>query len=136
MDRYGAVTCVTFCESSLALPMSVRVFRRADPRPAGSDSDRFATSVQLACPAIGVEVSTRDTTSAEGLSVGQAGTLVIELSGTRAGQAGRTVTIDQAVLTGVELHYDQTAPASVKLSFLAEAADGDTNPFSAQETSQ
>ena len=136
MERYGAISSIAFGEVSLSLPMSVRVFRRAEADAAGCDSDRFATSAELAQPVIGLEVRTRDTAAAEGLSLGQAGLLVVELAGTRAGQTGRSVSIDQAVLTGIELHYAQAAPASVKLTFLAEATDGNTDPFFAQEAQQ
>ena len=133
MERYGAITNVTFAAAELGLPMSVRVVRRAQARPAGSDADRFATSVELDRPTIGVEVRTRDTAAAEGLPVGQDGELTVELAGTRAGQAGRRVRVERAVLTAVELHYDQREPACVSLHFAAEAPDGAADPFAAEE---
>jgi len=133
MERYGVISGITFGQTSLALPMSLRVTRQAQARPAASDDERFPTSVELDRPAIGVEVMTRDTAAAEGLSLGQSGMLSIDLAGTRAGQAGRSISIDHAVLTGIELHYEQACPASVRLTFHAEAGDGNTDPFSAEE---
>lgn len=133
MERYDAISSITFGQVSLALPMSVLVSRRAETKLAGNDSDHFATNVQLGTPAIRIEVRTRDTAAAEGLSLGQDGLLSIELCGTRAGQARRAVDIDQAVLTGMDLHYEQASPASVKLTFVAEAGNGNTDPFFAQE---
>jgi len=133
MARYGAISSISFAQTSLSLPMSVRLFRQASALPAAGDSGPFATSVQLHKHTIGVEVRTRDTAAAEGLSVGQAGVLSIELAGAEAGQASRTVTIDQAVLTGIDLRYEQITPATVKLTFLAEASDANTDPFSAEE---
>ena len=79
-------------------------------------------------------MQTRDTATVEELSLGQDDVLSIELAGTSAGQAGRTVTVDGAVLAGIDLQYDQIAPATVKLTFLAEASDGNTDPFDAEET--
>ena len=136
MERYGAIANLTFGQINLPLPILVRLSRRADPKPASRDSDAFITSVQLDPPAIAIEVRIRDTAAAEELSLGQTDLLSIDLLPTRGGQAGRTISIGNAVLTGIELQYEQTAPATAKLSFLAEAADGNTDPFAAQESQQ
>lgn len=134
MERFGAITSVSFDQTALPLPVSVRISRRAEPAPAGSDSDAFATSVQLRRPVIAVEVRTRQTDLAESFSLGQAGELSLEIAPTRAGQRGRVVSIDRVVLTDIELQYDQAAPALARLSFLAEAVDGAVDPFSSQES--
>jgi len=136
MERYGTIASVTFGQISLPLPISVRLRRRAEPQPASGDGDAFTTSVQLDRRLIGVEVRIRGTAAAEDLSLGQKAPLSIQLSPTRSGQAGRTVSISDAVLTGIELQYEQTAPATAKLDFLAEATDGNTDPFAAQEPQQ
>ena len=136
MERYGGITTVTFGQTSLGLPVSARLFRRAAASPAGGDDEAFVTSVQLDPPVTGIEVRVRDIAAAEGLSLGQADILVVQLAPTRSGQPGRTITIDSAVLTGVELQYDQAAPASAQLSFAAEATDGDTDPFAAEESQE
>ncbi len=133
MERYGAITDATFGQTSLSGPISVRLVRRAEPAPMGGDSDAFVTSVQLGLPVIGIEVRIRDTAVAEGLSLGQAGVLSVEIAATRSGQVGRTISITNAVLTGIEFQYEQSAPAVAKLTFTAEAADGGTDPFAAQE---
>lgn len=133
MERYGAISDATFSQTSLLLPISVRLLRRAEPAPAGSDSDAFVTSVQLARPVIGIEIRIGDTSVADSLALGQVGVLSIEIAPTRSGQAGRAITITNAVLTGIEFQYEQSAPAVATLIFTAEAADGDTDPFDAQE---
>lgn len=109
-------------------------FFGAEPKPAGSDADAFLTSIQLERPVIRVEVRIRDTAVAESLSLGQMHVLSVQLAPTRSGQTGRTVSISNAVLMGIELQYEQAAPASAKLSFVAEAVDGNTDPFAAQES--
>ncbi|MDY7011542.1 MAG: hypothetical protein SVV80_12445 [Planctomycetota bacterium] len=133
MERYGAISDATFDQISLSLPISVRLMRRAEPAPMGGDSDAFITSVQLSRPVISIEVCIGDTAVADGLSIGQVGVLSVEIAPTRSGQTGRVITITNAVLTGIEFQYEQSAPAVVKLTFSAEAADGDTDPFTAQE---
>ena len=134
MDRHGAIASVTFGQTSLPLPISVRLFRRTEPKPAAADSDAFVTSIQLDAPMVGVEVRMRGTAAAEGLSLGPSGVLSIQLAPTRAGQVGRTITVSNAVLAGTELQYEQTVPAVAKLDFVAEAIDGTADPFAAQES--
>lgn len=136
MERYGDITSVTFGQSVLGLPVSVRLLRQAEPKPAGGDNDAFLTSIQLDRPLVRVEVCLRDTAAAEGFTLGQTDVLTIQLACTRGGQGGRTVSISSAVLAGIELQYQQAAPANAKLSFVAEAPDGNTDPFSAQESQQ
>ena len=136
MERYGAIENATFGETDLPLPISVRLLRRAQAQPAAGDSDAFQTSIQLDPPATCVEVRIRDTAVAESLSLGQVDALSVQLGPTRSGQSRRTVSITNAVLTGIELQYEQNAPASAKLSFVAETTDGSIDPFSAQESQQ
>jgi hypothetical protein len=133
MERYGAIANVSFGQIPLPLPISASLSRRAEPKPACRDSDAFISSVQLDRRAIGVEVRIGDTAAAENLSLGQTDVLSIELLPTRSGQTGRKLSIGNAVLTGIELQYQQTAPATAKLNFLAEATDGTNDPFAAQE---
>lgn len=133
MERYGGIVGATFGQTSLDLPISVRFARRAEALSAGGDCDAFDTSVQLDRPVIGAEVRIGDTSVADGLALGQAGVLSIEIAPTRSGQTGRIITITNAVLTGIELLFEQSAPATAKLTFAAESAAGDTDPFSAQE---
>ncbi len=136
MERYGPITNVTFGQSTLPLPMSVRLLRQAGPLPARSDCDAFCTSIQIDQPVLAVELRMRDTAVAEDLSLGQSGLLTVQLAPTRSGQEGRTISINHAVLTAIELQYDQTVPAVAKLNFVAEAGDGDTDPFFAQDLEQ
>ena len=133
MERYQRITSVAFDQTALPLPLSVRLSRRAEPQPAAGDSDGFATSVQLGCPLIVAEVRIRGTAAAEGLSLGARGTLALTIAPTGGGQPSRTVTLIGAILTAIELSYEQTSMASATLRFVAEADDGDTDPFSAEE---
>ncbi len=133
MERYGAIANATFGQTALSGPISVRLARHAEPVPMGGDSDAFFTSIQLSRPVIEIEVRIGDTAVADGLSLGQAGVLSIEIAPTRSGQAGRSITVTNAVLTGIGFQYEQSAPAVAKLTFTAEASDGNTDPFTAQE---
>jgi hypothetical protein len=134
MERYGDILGVTFAGGVLALPISVRLARVARPRPAGGDGDAFATSVQLDRPLVSVEVRIRDSAAAESLSLGQSGTLSVEIGATRSGQQGRILYVQQAVVTGIELEYRQAAPAVAVVTFTGEAVDGGIDPFSSQES--
>lgn len=136
MERYGAVASVAFDGTSLPLPISVRLSRLAKPLPAAADSDAFFTSIQIDRPLIRIEVHIRDTGVAENLSLGQSGVLSVQLLPTRSGQIGRDISIGNAVLVGIELQYQQAAPASAKLDFIAEASEGNTDPFASQEWQQ
>ena len=133
MERYGGIIQATFDQTVLSLPTELRLWRTAAPLPARGDGEAFSTSLQLAGPSIGAEISLRDTAVAEELSLGQAGELSVELAPTRAGQSGRVVSIRQAVLTGIELHYQQVSTAMAKLTFHAQAVEGSADPFSAVE---
>ena len=134
MERYGAITGASFGDTVLSGPVSVSVKRHAEPAAMGGDSDEFVTSVQLSHPAIKIVVRIGDTAVADVLSLGQIDVLSIEIAPTRSGQAGREITVSGAVLIGIDLQYEQSAPSTAELTFRAEAADGDTDPFSAQET--
>jgi hypothetical protein len=132
-ERYGGITSAQFGATPLSLPVGARVWRKADPLPLAGDGDAFLTSVQLAPPVVGVEIRLRDSAAAEGLAIGQSGKLTVYIAPTRAGQAARKLELTNAVLTGVELAYEQSSPAVAKLTFLAESSDGQTDPFAAQE---
>lgn len=134
MERYGDIAGATFDQTVLSGPVSVRILRQAKPAPMSGDNDAFSTSIQLSGPVINIEVRIRDTAVADGLSLGQAGILAIEITATRSGQNGRSISITDAVLTAIEFQYEQSAPAVAKLTFTAEANEGNTDPFVAQET--
>jgi len=133
MERYGDITSATFDQTALTGPVSVRILRQAKPAPMGSDNDTFSTSIQLSMPVINIEVRIRDTAVADGLSLGQAGVLAIEIAATRDGQNGRSISITDVVLIGIEFQYEQSTPAVAKLTFTAQANQGNTDPFVAQE---
>ncbi|MFW6133074.1 MAG: hypothetical protein ACOC8F_04200 [Planctomycetota bacterium] len=75
MTRYGRIESIAFGATDLPLPVSVRVARRADARPAGGQTDRFATSVELAAARAEVEVRLRGTAAAEALDLAATATL-------------------------------------------------------------
>lgn len=133
MNRYVCIKNLTFDGASLPLPLSVRLSRQGLALPAGGDGELFATSVQIARPALTVEVRIRDTSAAEDLSLGQQGTLAFTVAAA-TGQGGRQITISGAVLTGVEMSYEQIAPAVATLRFTAEADDGLVDPLWAEES--
>ena len=133
MSRYTRIDSVTFGQTSLSMPISVRLIRRAAPSPLAGDGEAFVTSIQLDCPVIVAEVRTRDTAEAEGFSLGQQGTLTFTVKPTDSGSGGRTITLTGAILQAIEHIYEQTSVAEAILKFVAEAAEPTTDPFSAGE---
>lgn len=133
MSRYARVQAVTFGQTALPLPMSVRVTRQAETSALAGDSDAFATSIQLGAPAIVVELRIRGTATAEALSPGQQGALCFTVMPAGGSGAARSVTVAGAVLHSVELAYDQSAMAVATLRFVAEAAGANSDPFSAED---
>lgn len=133
MDRYTRIVSVSFDASDLALPLSVKLLRRADPHVAGSDSDAYPTSVELSPPSITAEVRIRGTASAEALSLGSRGDLVFTVAAASSGTSDRSITITGAVLIAVEMSYEQSSMATAVLLFVAEADDGSQNPYSAED---
>ncbi|MCJ7545024.1 MAG: hypothetical protein MUP47_10785 [Phycisphaerae bacterium] len=132
MSRYVCIKSLTFDGLALPLPLSLRLSRQGQVLPAGGDDDLFATSVQLARPALSLEVRIRDSSAAEDLTLGQRGTLSFIVA-SASGQGARQVTVTGAVLTDVELSYEQIAPAVATLRFVAEADDGRIDPLQAEE---
>jgi hypothetical protein len=132
MSRYTHIESLTFGQTSLPLPLSVRLSRKAEAIPAVSDSDAFATSIQTSVPTLVAEVRIRGTATAEDLSLGQQENLSFTVAATDSGTSSRTITLTDAVLTAVELAYEQSEMATVLLRFVAEAGDGNQDPFSAE----
>jgi hypothetical protein len=132
VNRYVCIKDLTFDGVALPLPLSLRLSRQGQALPAGGDGDLFATSVQLARPALAVEVRIRDSSAAEALALGQRGTLAFTVAAA-SGQGARQITVSGAVLTGVELAYEQIAPAVATLRFVAEADNGLIEPLTAEE---
>jgi hypothetical protein len=133
MERHLGISSVSFGQTALPLPLSLRVSRQAQVAPAGGDADVYATSVQLARPTIAAEARIRDTAAAEGLSLGQKADLSFTIASTQGNSPGRRVTLNGAVLVAIELAYEQSSPATATLRFVAEAQDGQTDPFAAEE---
>ena len=133
MSRYTRIQSVQFGQTSLPLPLSVRFSRRTEAMPSFADSDIFATSVQVGAPVLVAEVSVRGTAVAESLSLGDVGTLSVTIGPTGAGQTARLVALDGAVLTNIELIYEQSAMAVARLQFVAEAPSGVSDPFAAED---
>jgi len=133
MDRYMRILSASFDGSALPGPMEARLTRRAEPLPAAGDADSFASSVQLHAPRTIVEVRIRGTKAAEGFAIGAAGELSFTVAAANNQAAGRRITIARAILAAVELAYEQTAPATARLRFVAESLDGETDPFLAED---
>ena len=133
MARYSRILSADFGQTALPLPVSLRLARRAEALPAAGQDAAFPTSVQTATRMVTAELRMRAVAVAESLLVGDRRTLTVRI-GAADGGAGRTVRMDGAVLTAVEIAYDQTAPAVATLRFTAEAPDGTAEPFAAEET--
>jgi len=133
MDRYTRVQSVTFGQTELSLPLSVKLSRRAQAISAGGDNDAFVTSVEIGRATISLEVRVRGTAVAENLSLGQQADLSFTVAATHSQQTPRTISILGAVLVAVELAYEQAAMATALLRFVAEAPDGGQDPFSAED---
>jgi len=134
MARYGRIQSVCFGQTALPLPLSVRVERRAGTVTAAGQSDTFATSIQTEPAAIMAEVCIRGTAVAESLSLGERNTLSFVVAPSQSGQDGRSITLTGAILVAIELAYDQTSMAAATLRFVAEAANGTTDPFLAEDS--
>ena len=132
MGRYVRIQSVTFGQTELLLPLSVRLSRHSEASPARSDNDLFATSIEIVQPALVAEVRIRDTAVAEDLSLGQQGDLSFTVCSTTSGGSSRVVELSDAVLVSVELAYEQSAMATALLRFVAESDDGAQEPFSAE----
>ena len=135
MGRYSRIENATFGDLALANPLSVRISRRAQAHVSGGDGEAFSTSVQIDRPTIAAEIRIRDIKAADGLSLGSQGDLSFTVGASRDGGTPRTVCLEGAVLTSVELAYEQSAMATAVLRFLAESADGASDPFSAEDAS-
>ncbi len=133
MGRYSRIESVTFGQTSLPLPLSVRLSRRTEAMPSASNNDIFVTSVQVDPVMVAAEVRFRDTSAAEGLSLGQQGDLSFTTGPTQSGQAPREITLAGAVLVAVDLMYEQGAVATATAKFVAEADSGSADPFSSEE---
>jgi hypothetical protein len=132
MKRYSRILSAALDAAELPLPVSFRVSRSLEASPAAGDADAFVSSVQASRGSLVAELRMRDTSAAENLPLGQSGTLTVRLAPAGADHAGRTVTLRGAVLTGVDLAYDQSAMASATLRFTVESPDGE-NPFAAED---
>ena len=133
MSRYMRIENAAFDQVDLPFPLSVKLGRFCQPLPAGSDSQTFATSVQLGAPMISAEVRLRGTAVAESLELGRAGELRFTVAPTCSGQKGRSVSLNGAVLHAAELTYEQTAMATALLRFVAAAPAGDRDPLAAED---
>ena len=127
------IESAAFGQTELSSPISIRIARRAEPLIKFGDDEMFSRSVQLDERTIQVELRLRNTTIAENLSLGQADVLSIHLSACGINQTDRNITITDAVLIGMEMEYAQATNPVAKLTFLAEAQDGNTDPFFAED---
>ncbi len=134
MDRYACIESVTFGQTALPLPISVRVGRRANPIPAAGQNESFTTSIQTETPSITAEVRIRGTAVAEALSLGRKDTLSFTIAPGRSGQDGREITLTGAVLVAIELSYEQASMAAATLRFVAETDSGISDPFYAEDS--
>ena len=135
MQRYRGIESVSFGDIALPLPVSVDLSRRAGALPAGGDGDTYDTDVRLARPLLAATVRLRGTAAAEARTLGEFGTLTFTVAPAASDQAGRTISLAGAVLSGVDLHYSQAGMAEAELRFVVEAAQGTVDPFQAEDAS-
>ena len=133
MGRYTRIESVTFGQTSLPLPLTVKISRKTDAKAATGDDESFATSVQISQAVLIAEVRIRGTATAEDLSLAAQGNLSFTVKPAQSQGSSRTITLSGAVLTAVELSYEQSAMATALLRFVAEAGDGNQDPFSAED---
>ena len=134
MSRYTHIQTATFDQVNLPHPISIRLTRCVEPTSACYDNKIFPTSVEILGSSLTAEIRIRGTAAAEGLSLGQQGDLSFTVSPAAGGDLPRDVTLEGAVLVSVELSYQQAALATATLRFVAEATDGDQEPFSAEDS--
>jgi hypothetical protein len=134
MDRYGRISYATFGATTLPLVLWAKVTQRAEPDIGAGDGDKFATSVQLGPPLLSAEVRIRGTAAAEALALGSQADLTLSILPAARGGTARTITLAGAVLTAVELQYEQSAMATANLKFVAQSSDGQGNPFGAEDS--
>lgn len=132
MERYTNIKSAMFGDRPLDLPMSVRLFRKAQEVAAGS-SQAMPTMVQLGQVVVGAEVKLRGMACGEALALGAQETLSLVMGSSQAAGRDRTITMAGAVLTAVELDYSQSAPACCTLRFLAQASQDNLDPLVAKE---
>lgn len=133
MNRYTRIEAVTFGQTSIPLPIAARVSRQTIPQPAQGDADRFATSIEISDPVLTAEIRVRGTATAEEFSLGQQEDLLITVAPTTGTGSSRNITLSAAILISVELTYEQSAIATAVLRFVAEASDGQQEPFSVED---
>ncbi len=133
MTRYARIESLRFGATALPLPISVRVTRRAGVRAAAGAGDRYASSVEFDGCRVEAEVRLRGTAAAENLAPGEEGTLAFTVSAMRAGASGRSVRISGAVLTSIEIAYEQTSAAVAVLRLTAESDGGAHDPHAAED---
>lgn len=134
MDRYSRISWAKFGTAPLPLVLWAKITRRSEPDVGASDIDKFATSVQVGPPLLWGEVRIRGTAAAEALVLGSQADLTLEILPAAKGGTPRTITLAGAVLTSVELQYEQSAMATASLKFIAESRDGQGDPFGAEES--
>jgi hypothetical protein len=131
MTRYAGIQSTEFDGVPLGHVTQIRLARKAVSHSLSGDADVFITSMQLAPAGLEAEVHTRDIATADALALGRDGTLTF-LCGSGESSDARRVTITPAVLTAVELRYEQSQATAV-LRFAAESVDGATDPFTAAQ---
>lgn len=133
-DRYSRILSANFDGGDLPLPMTVQVARKAVELPSGGDADIFNTSIQIERPVVEAIIRIRGTAAAEQLVLGQSGSLIVQIASADGQAPDRTITICQAILTDIEIEYQQTSPAVASLRFVSQSSNGMVDPFGAEES--
>ena len=122
------VSSVALGSAAIEGVLSVRVMKRRAEVRAGGDGDLYEPVADVGPCGVSGTIVTLDPTDAQAID-GQRGTLSFVWSCAR-GQADKTVTIANVVITGTDgtVRHDKASLAAA--SFIASSPDGITDPVS------
>jgi hypothetical protein len=132
-ERYGSIPAASFEGTELPGALSLKLCRRATPLPAAGDGHLFIGSIQTGPVQVQAELELSHTGAAGTLAVGRAGVLRVDVATEPAAGPVRRLTLNGAVLVGVETRHASTRDAAAVLQFVAAGTDGLLDPASWEE---
>jgi hypothetical protein len=132
MPRYIHIHSLKFGEVEIPLPLSVRITRKTLSHPAADECELFPANIQISRNSLQVEIRTRAVAVAESFALGLCDRLEFTTQAAQSHFPQRKIWIDSALLTDVEVVYEQRSPATAVLRFEVESPDGNV-PFTTEE---